>query len=69
MALFRRIDIGQRDFLSRSVKRAATQAIRDAGEGGAGSATWGSIAGTLANQTDLKAQTDDLEALAFLENA
>ena len=67
MPLFRRIDIADRDFLSRSVRRAAQQAIRQAGAGGGATATWGFINGTLSNQADLKELTDDLEALAFLE--
>ena len=69
--LLRRTDLADRDILNRAVKRAATQAIRDAGDGGTGGAvaTWGFINGTLSNQDDLKARTDDLEALAFLEGA
>ena len=71
MPLFRRIDIADRDFLSRAVKRAAQQAVRDAGDGpgGGATATWGFISGTLTDQSDLKQLSDDLEALAFLENA
>ena len=71
MPLFRRTDIADREFLTRTTRRHVQQLARDSGDGPAGGAvaTWGFINGTLTNQTDLKALTDDLEALAFLEGA
>lgn len=68
--LFRRIDIADRDFLSRSVKRAVAQADRQAGDGGIGAAAaWGSITGTLSNQTDLSQELKDKEILnAFMDD-
>ena len=67
MALLRRTDLGDRDFLSRSVRRAVQQQARDAGDGaGAGaSATWGSISGTITNQTDLNQILKDKETFDF----
>ena len=64
--LFRRIDIADRDFLSLSMRRASQQQIRDAGAGGAGSATWGLIGGTLSNQLDLNQVLKDRELFDFL---
>jgi hypothetical protein len=68
--LLRRTDLADRPTLNRAVKRAATQAIRDAGDGsglgGAPStAAWGSITGTLSAQTDLNQVLKDKETFDF----
>lgn len=66
--LLRRTDLGEREFLSRTQRRYIQQQIRDAGDGsGVGaSATWGSISGTLSNQTDLNQVLKDRELFDFL---
>ena len=65
--LFRRTDLGDREFLSRSVRRVVQQAARDAGDGATSgaTATWGSISGTISNQTDLNQILKDKETFDF----
>jgi len=65
--IFRRTDLGDREFLSLSVRRAVAQQARDAGDGAGGSATatWGSISGTITNQLDLNQVLKDKETMDF----
>lgn len=62
MAVFRRTDIG----LRRSVmERAVTNSLRQAGDGpiAGATATWGSITGSLDDQSDLSQKFKDDEIL------